>query len=277
MLRHSSLKTVPRTVFLTLRPSQGSSPIGLLQKTKRTKLLLRSLIGALQGTRTPDLLVRSQTLYPAELAAHFAIYEVSLAFVLKNDNILQRKNQALFESFLFFLPSLPHRIHTAAVVLSVKPEFSGQLNRALVSALFLEVRRKMGNTVFLSHFLSHLIYHLSVFQGAYCEGCCKEIKAVFFCNFRCFLQTKLEALTASFSAFGKLFHSSDPCIKLFIIKVSHYKLYRIFHLQQRNQQAQSSTEQEEEKAVLQEYMYQLVQVRLQSTREISTATLVLRL
>ena len=26
--------------------------------------------GALQGTRTPDLLVRSQTLYPAELAAH---------------------------------------------------------------------------------------------------------------------------------------------------------------------------------------------------------------
>ena len=27
--------------------------------------------GALQGIRTPDLLVRSQTLYPAELAAHF--------------------------------------------------------------------------------------------------------------------------------------------------------------------------------------------------------------
>ena len=27
-------------------------------------------VGALQGIRTPDLLVRSQTLYPTELAAH---------------------------------------------------------------------------------------------------------------------------------------------------------------------------------------------------------------
>ena len=26
--------------------------------------------GALKGTRTPDLLIRSQTLYPAELPAH---------------------------------------------------------------------------------------------------------------------------------------------------------------------------------------------------------------
>ena len=45
--------------FLTLRPSQGSSPIGLLQKTKRTKLLLRSLIGALQGTKMLRILVAS--------------------------------------------------------------------------------------------------------------------------------------------------------------------------------------------------------------------------
>ena len=29
--------------------------------------------GALEGTRTPDLLVRSQSLYPAELQAHFQI------------------------------------------------------------------------------------------------------------------------------------------------------------------------------------------------------------
>ena len=28
------------------------------------------LLGALGGTRTPDLLVRSQSLYPAELLAH---------------------------------------------------------------------------------------------------------------------------------------------------------------------------------------------------------------
>ena len=47
--------------------------------------------GALQGIRTPDLLVRSQTLYPAELAAHFLMlrYYITTA----------KKNQVLFESF----------------------------------------------------------------------------------------------------------------------------------------------------------------------------------
>ena len=32
------------------------------------------LYGALEGIRTPDLLVRSQTLYPAELRAHATLY-----------------------------------------------------------------------------------------------------------------------------------------------------------------------------------------------------------
>ena len=32
---------------------------------------LCGFLGALEGTRTPDLLVRSQSLYPAELSAHF--------------------------------------------------------------------------------------------------------------------------------------------------------------------------------------------------------------
>ena len=46
------------------------SPLSI--KIKATpKVLL--LLGALQGIRTPDLLVRSQTLYPAELAAHFLV------------------------------------------------------------------------------------------------------------------------------------------------------------------------------------------------------------
>ena len=66
----SSLKTVHRTVFLTLRPSQGSSPLYYF-KIKQTPKRVSVLFGALQGTRTPDLLVRSQSLYPAELAAHF--------------------------------------------------------------------------------------------------------------------------------------------------------------------------------------------------------------
>ena len=32
---------------------------------------LRILLGAPEGTRTPDLLIRSQALYPAELLAHY--------------------------------------------------------------------------------------------------------------------------------------------------------------------------------------------------------------
>ena len=32
------------------------------------------ILGAPGGTRTPDLLVRSQTLYPAELLAHWAVF-----------------------------------------------------------------------------------------------------------------------------------------------------------------------------------------------------------
>ena len=37
---------------------------------QKSTLLGASLFGAPEGIRTPDLLVRSQTLYPAELQAH---------------------------------------------------------------------------------------------------------------------------------------------------------------------------------------------------------------
>ena len=40
--------------------------------------------GALQGIRTPDLLVRSQTLYPAELAAHFLMLKYYITVIFKN-------------------------------------------------------------------------------------------------------------------------------------------------------------------------------------------------
>ena len=36
--------------------------------------------GAPEGTRTPDLLIRSQTLYPAELRAHFAAHQQRILF-----------------------------------------------------------------------------------------------------------------------------------------------------------------------------------------------------
>ena len=41
------------------------------------------LFGALQGIRTPDLLVRSQTLYPAELAAHIFLFFYVILYTVK--------------------------------------------------------------------------------------------------------------------------------------------------------------------------------------------------
>ena len=41
-------------------------------KQKRS-LAIASDLGAPEGTRTPDLLIRSQTLYPAELPAHMLL------------------------------------------------------------------------------------------------------------------------------------------------------------------------------------------------------------
>ena len=43
------------------------------KKTGTTQLRC-SCYGAPEGTRTPDLLIRSQTLYPAELLAHVLFY-----------------------------------------------------------------------------------------------------------------------------------------------------------------------------------------------------------
>ena len=66
------LKTVYHTVFLTLQPSRVLVPLS--QKTKNpTPKRVSDLFGALEGTRTPDPLIRSQVLYPAELPAQSAI------------------------------------------------------------------------------------------------------------------------------------------------------------------------------------------------------------
>ena len=49
---------------------------------------VRRHAGAPRGIRTPDLLVRSQTLYPAELLAHFSQPD----YIITSKN----KNQYLF-------------------------------------------------------------------------------------------------------------------------------------------------------------------------------------
>ena len=48
--------------------------VGLTQKV-RTGEPVRTLFGAPKGIRTPDLLFRRQTLYPAELWAHSVFLE----------------------------------------------------------------------------------------------------------------------------------------------------------------------------------------------------------
>ncbi len=66
--------------------------------------MLSPLIGALQGIRTPDLLVRSQTLYPTELAAQINFFTTEFRLP-KYINISYRKNQPYFQKksnlFLF--------------------------------------------------------------------------------------------------------------------------------------------------------------------------------
>ena len=60
-------KTVHHTVFLYAATLSGLSPIDQI-KNRETQMSI-SIFGALEGTRTPDLLIRSQALYPAELLA----------------------------------------------------------------------------------------------------------------------------------------------------------------------------------------------------------------
>ena len=98
----SRLKTAHRAVFFTSLTLSGfESPLSIKIKATPTVLLL---LGALQGIRTPDLLVRSQTLYPTELAAHF--------LRLPNYHTTTfRKNQPLFlKNFIFFKTKRCHGI-----------------------------------------------------------------------------------------------------------------------------------------------------------------------
>ena len=44
---------------------------------KKNGHLTVSVLGTPEGTRTPDLLVRSQTLYPTELLARFAVVSLT--------------------------------------------------------------------------------------------------------------------------------------------------------------------------------------------------------
>ena len=85
--RTSARKTVHRTVFFSRLTRSGFEPLPavlflrFLQKNRVVFLNHSVHNGALEGTRTPGLLVRSQTLYPAELPAHLLVPK----YIITND------------------------------------------------------------------------------------------------------------------------------------------------------------------------------------------------
>ena len=71
------------------------------RKRKRHGINRAFLPGAPRGTRTPDLLVRSQSLYPAELWAHFLLRTVVLTTIAIISHLLQLVKR-FFEFFSGF-------------------------------------------------------------------------------------------------------------------------------------------------------------------------------
>ena len=51
-------------------------------KQKSLAFFKAKLFGALEGIRTPDLLVRSQTLYPTELPAHILFHTLAECLII---------------------------------------------------------------------------------------------------------------------------------------------------------------------------------------------------
>ena len=70
--QHSPTKQSTGLFCFTVRALSGFESLLFYIKQKNT-LMGVFYFGALQGIRTPDLLVRSQTLYPAELAAQVTV------------------------------------------------------------------------------------------------------------------------------------------------------------------------------------------------------------
>ena len=69
---HFATKNSPQDCFLNVaHPLRVRIPQKFIKIKREAIPKYHFSFGALQGIRTPDLLVRSQTLYPAELAAHF--------------------------------------------------------------------------------------------------------------------------------------------------------------------------------------------------------------
>lgn len=67
-------------------------------RLKSRRLVSAGFFGAPEGIRTPDLLVRSQTLYPTELAAHTTPLLECIIYVI----IVEHGCQPFFSSRIIF-------------------------------------------------------------------------------------------------------------------------------------------------------------------------------
>ncbi len=87
-----------RSTGALLCPARPSNP--KFSKKSRNPLIHKGFrLGALQGIRTPDLLVRSQTLYPAELAAQIGLKAFAFS-PPKYNSTESKKSQHVFVIFL---------------------------------------------------------------------------------------------------------------------------------------------------------------------------------
>jgi hypothetical protein len=60
-------------------------------------------MGALEGSRTPNLLIRSQVLYPIELQVHYFIYSRKIgSFLISVLFEMECKDRITFQSITFF-------------------------------------------------------------------------------------------------------------------------------------------------------------------------------
>ena len=76
--------------------------------SQRIKSYKNTRHGTPEGTRTPDLLIRSQSLYPTELLAHTHFFQMP-----EYNTTSLRKKQVLFSLFPTFLSSPPRRLDSA--------------------------------------------------------------------------------------------------------------------------------------------------------------------
>ena len=120
-------------------PINSSGPISDIKKIPDSKSC-PGFSGALQGTRTPGLLIRSQSLYPTELATQVAIFtafdiitykNVYVKRFLPNSLIILAIKKPLRKAAVFYV-SLKFNDYSSTGASSASSSFAGASMRAFM-------------------------------------------------------------------------------------------------------------------------------------------------